>query len=118
VNKTMTYPKAPTPIAPVLEAEDREKSRVRRRPSEVHPETVPPRSTQALAGAALPELSVTRPQRLARALRFARLLRETMAPNDEARKLLDLAITRQDEPLLEAILKDLYQRQQRRLRQG
>jgi hypothetical protein len=64
-----------------------------------------------------PSLDSSRPQRLARALRFAELLLDMLPPGDSSRGLLELAIKRRDEALLEGVLRELY-RQQKQTNSG
>lgn len=61
-----------------------------------------------------PEVSPA-PFNLERTLRFARLLRETLPATGDITRLLDLAILRRDAILLQALMRHLYQVQQREL---
>ena len=96
----MTKPEAPSDSDSPLPLHGDELSRIRSRPRLASGELEKPR------------LDSSRPQRLARAMRFAQLILEMLPPQDSARGLLDLAIRRRDEALLDAILKDLHRQQQ------
>jgi hypothetical protein len=64
------------------------------------------RDTQPCAA---PAEARSEPFNLERTLRFARLLRETLPPNQDVARLLDLAIMRRDAILLQSLMRHLYQ---------
>lgn len=97
----MTKTETPDERDPLLSMTDEEESRVRARPTR----------PSASVSDGEPKLDSERPQRLARALRFAELLLDTLPPGDATRSLLDLAIKRRDEALLEAVMKELHKKQ-------
>jgi hypothetical protein len=101
-NTTMAKTETPNEVESLLAATHDEESRVRYRSDRAG-------TAVSARGFALP---ATRPQRLARALRFAELLLETLPQSDPTRGLLELAIKRRDEVLLEGVLKELYEKQQ------
>lgn len=104
---------------PLVDDED-ESSQIRRLPSlrgersrrrRAQPEKagVEPRDTQPCAP---PAEARSEPFNLERTLRFARLVRETLPPNQDVARLLDLAILRRDAILLQSLMRHLYQLQQ------
>lgn len=52
-----------------------------------------------------------RPNDLERTLRFARLVRDTLADDHPLRRLLELALMRRDAALLQGLLKELHRQQ-------
>jgi len=95
----MTKPETPNEDESLLAVPHDEESRVRYRSDRSPP---PARGF---------ELAAERQQRLARALRFAELLLDMLPENEPARSLLELAIKRRDEVLLEGVLRELYEKQ-------
>lgn len=108
-NRAMTKTETPDERDALLSVKFDEESSVRCRTGHASP---PSSSRQQK------RVDSSRPQRLARALRFAELLLDMLPPDDRGRNLLELAIKRRDEALLEGVLKELHRQQQRQREDG